>query len=225
MVQGQEYFTRPQEVVEIQKAIGRCTKERWSGRFPAHTKVRFAQWRVDDIHRASSCPQIEEYESAAQAKKELKELVADSFPGSVMFRVGRFVTYEFFVGKKAQGAYRRAADVLGVPLYQGKFVYEPEPDSKPRFAAMGDVEYRWLGTNEFDCQFSGSSCWGMAVRAAESCENGLFVEVNFLDSNNAIVDSGIDQVASLGRGKTAKLVFHSYDDQADDVEIADISCF
>lgn len=227
MERGKYYYQMPPAVVEIRQALGLCLKSKWLGIYPQNTKVAQANWglSISDL----SCSQkyeIDEYKSAEIAKTQFAELLNELEKEDIAFRNGRYIVWAWAPTKKQQEAFRAGAKSLGVKLYSGNYVYKPKPDSDgPRFIARDGIEYRWMKTNEFNCKFSGAACWGMMIRAVESCDRGVFVEVNILDASNSVIGGSNDLVNSLSKGKTAKLLFHTFDDNADDIEITSVDCY
>ena len=56
------------------------------------------------------------------------------------------------------------------------------------------------------------------------CQN-LYVEVNFLDSTNSVVDWSNDTARGLRAGDRVKLEFVSFDDSARSTRLVEISCY
>lgn len=228
MERGKYYYEMSPPVEEIRQALGLCLKSEWLGIYPQNTRVAQARWGLDlNDYSCSHKYDIDEYGSAEIAKKQFAELLNEWLEKEdIAFRKGRYLVYTRSPTKKQQEAFRAASDSLGVKLYSGDYVYTPKPDSeKPRFIARDGIEYRWMKTNEFNCKFSGAACWGIMIRAVESCDRGVFVEVNILDASKSVIGGSNDLVNSLSKGKTAKLLFHTYDDNAEDVEITSVECY
>lgn len=123
----------------------------------------------------------------------------------------------------------RAAERLGVKAVKGGTEYTPpseEADTKPRDlwdGSIDGIEYRWLMPSAFDCAY-GDVCWGMQVRPVTNCDRGLYVEINVLAANGEVIGWTNDSVPALGAGQKAKLVFESFERDAQSAEIASVSC-
>lgn len=87
----------------------------------------------------------------------------------------------------------------------------------------GEVAYKWTtSTTDSDC--SDCTYSTMDVVSQYGCDS-LYVEVNFLDSSGSVVDWSNDTASYLSAGQTAKLEFDTYEDNADQTEITDVSCY
>ena len=74
------------------------------------------------------------------------------------------------------------------------------------------------------CSYSSGRCSHMDVVSWIGCQN-LYVEVNFLDSTNSVVDWSNDTARGLRAGDRAKLEFVSFDDSVRSTRLVEISCY
>lgn len=87
------------------------------------------------------------------------------------------------------------------------------------------VAYRWLGPGEYECEYSGSRCWGLLMIPRDGCGSGLQVAVSIEDRAGVVIDFGLDSVGSVDEGQQARLIFHSFLADSYRVEVSDIDCF
>jgi hypothetical protein len=101
----------------------------------------------------------------------------------------------------------------------------PRPTPKPKtlttYRGDPDLSFRWLESNEFKCSY-GEACWGMIWKADKTCDS-LYVELQYLDRNEVVVDRGI-QSTSLDAGQSAKLVFETFDSSVRKARLHDVTC-
>jgi len=74
------------------------------------------------------------------------------------------------------------------------------------------------------CSYYSGRCSHMDVVTWIGCPN-LYVEVNFLDSSNSVIDWSNDTARGLRAGDRAKLEFVSFDDNARSTRLVEISCY
>ncbi|MDE2386374.1 MAG: zinc ribbon domain-containing protein [Actinomycetales bacterium] len=87
----------------------------------------------------------------------------------------------------------------------------------------GSVAYKWTtSTTDSDC--SDCTYSTMDVTSLYGCDS-LYVEVNFTDSTDSVVDWSNDTASYLSAGQTAKLEFDTYEDNADHTTVTEISCY
>ena len=84
----------------------------------------------------------------------------------------------------------------------------------------GNVSYRWVKNP--NCSYG--SCVQMRVKAEAGCSGGLYMEVNWVDKNNTVVDWTNDSVPSLAPNQKAVLTFTNFLDGTQSAQIADWTC-
>jgi hypothetical protein len=87
-----------------------------------------------------------------------------------------------------------------------------------------NVAWRWLDNKEFKCEYD-RSCVGIMVVAKNGCESNLYAEVSLLDSNKVQSGSTNDSVSSALSMEESRLVFNTYEEEADTVRVSKISCY
>jgi hypothetical protein len=85
------------------------------------------------------------------------------------------------------------------------------------------IEYKWLKPNSFTCSY-GTSCFGLTVRATEDCQAGVYVEINILDKSGTVVDWANDSVPALASGRSAKLIFETFERAGTTAQVATTTC-
>lgn len=104
-------------------------------------------------------------------------------------------------------------DGTGTPTAGEQFVEEPEPE----YAAT------WEWVDAAECS-EGTRCWQITVSSDSGCPNGLYGELNILDTNGTVIDYTNDTLGRLGAGGSAILTFDYYGDGAESGEIAKLEC-
>ena len=84
----------------------------------------------------------------------------------------------------------------------------------------GNVSYRWVKNP--NCSYG--SCVQMRIKAEAGCSGGLYMEVNWVDKNNTVVDWTNDSVPSLAPNQKAVLTFTNFLDGTQSAQIADWTC-
>jgi len=87
--------------------------------------------------------------------------------------------------------------------------------------ADGLTAWNWADRS---CSYSSGRCSHMDVVTWIGCQN-LYVEVNFLDSSNAVIDWSNDTARGLRAGDMAKLEFVSFEDRTRSSRLVEISCY
>jgi hypothetical protein len=72
---------------------------------------------------------------------------------------------------------------------------------------------------------TSQGCWGINVIAQYGCRDGLFVNVAIYDSNNTIVDSGIDEIPILLPNQIALAHGDTFQPTAVKVSITRVDCY
>jgi hypothetical protein len=86
-----------------------------------------------------------------------------------------------------------------------------------------NVGWRWLRTNEFSC--TGDSCWGMMIIAKDGCDRSLYAEISILDKNEVQIGYTNDSVSQALPMQKSKLIFNTYEDEANTARLSKISCY
>lgn len=87
-----------------------------------------------------------------------------------------------------------------------------------------NVAWRWLKGNEFRCDY-GDSCWGMMIIAKEGCPNSLYAELSILDANDVQISYTNDSLSSTLPMQKSKMIFETYEEDAESARISKISCY
>ena len=87
-----------------------------------------------------------------------------------------------------------------------------------------DVAYRWLEGNEFDCGY-GDACWGMMIISKKGCPNSLYAELSILDKNGVQIGYTNDSLSSALPLQKSKMIFRTYEDDAETARITKIRCY
>jgi len=87
-----------------------------------------------------------------------------------------------------------------------------------------NVAWRWLKGNEFRCDY-GDACWGMMIIAKEGCPNSLYAELSILDANDVQISYTNDSLSSTLPMQKSKMIFETYEEDAESARISKISCY
>lgn len=84
------------------------------------------------------------------------------------------------------------------------------------------VAFRWLNDNEFDCSYSGSSCFGMLLVVKNTCN--VYAELSLFDSagyNIGYTNEGF----KVSKGDVARFIFDTFDDNVETGRLTEINCY
>jgi hypothetical protein len=96
--------------------------------------------------------------------------------------------------------------------------YSPWPDDP-------SVAYRWLDSDELDCEF-GLRCTGLMVTSRDGCPTSLYVEAQVLNSSGVVVGGTNDSAfAGLEPREQARLVLSILEEDGRSTRLSDVSCF
>jgi len=70
----------------------------------------------------------------------------------------------------------------------------------------------------------GSYYWRYYVVAKDGCPNGLYLEVNITDNSDRVIDWTNESIQSLAPMQEARVVFKTYEDDANSWDFSDVSC-
>jgi hypothetical protein len=87
-----------------------------------------------------------------------------------------------------------------------------------------NIGWRWLKDNEFKCTY-GESCWGMMVISKDGCDRSLYAEVSILDKNEVQIGYTNDTASQALPMQKTKLVFNTFEDEAETARLTKISCY
>lgn len=117
----------------------------------------------------------------------------------------------------AQAGFTSARDSLtvlaaSVPWYpQGYYEWADDPN----------VAWKWVDV--YDCSYA-DWCWKAKIISANGCPDGLYAEINILDSADNVVDYTNDTVSSLGPMGTALMEFGTFNSVHAAGRMSKISC-
>ena len=86
------------------------------------------------------------------------------------------------------------------------------------------VAWRWLEDKEYKCNYD-RLCVGIMVVSKNGCERNLYAEVSLLDKNKVQIGYTNDSLGSALRMQKSKLIFNTYEKEADTVRVSEISCY
>jgi len=87
-----------------------------------------------------------------------------------------------------------------------------------------NVAWRWLKDKEYKCTY-GDSCWGMMVISKNGCDRSLYAEISILDKNEVQIGYTNDSVSQALPMQKSKLIFNTYEDDANTARLSKISCY
>jgi hypothetical protein len=104
---------------------------------------------------------------------------------------------------------------------------KPEPAWPPKGWALyeDDMAYRWLKPSSFSCSYSGARCWGIQLIPLTGCPAMLYVEISLLDGGGNVIGFTNATAGAVGPGQKAKLVLDTYNDNARQGQLSQISCY
>jgi hypothetical protein len=117
----------------------------------------------------------------------------------------------------AQAAFEEAKSGLitfaaSVPWY---------PDGFSEWPDDSNIAWKWV--NGGTCSL-GDWCWHIKVITQTGCPNGIYAELNELDSAGNVIDYSNDTIPRLGPLSTAILEFSTFNTNADKGQMATITC-
>jgi hypothetical protein len=117
----------------------------------------------------------------------------------------------------AQAGFTSAKDSLttlaaSVPWY---------PEGYYQWSEDSNVAWKWVDV--YDCSYA-DWCWKAKIISATGCPDGLYAEINILDSADNVVDYTNDTVSSLGPMDTALMEFGTFNSVHDAGQMSKISC-
>jgi hypothetical protein len=117
----------------------------------------------------------------------------------------------------AEAGFKSAKDSLetlaaSVPWY---------PDGFNEWSEDSNIAWKWV--DGYNCNL-GDWCWHIKVIAASGCPDGVYAEMNILDSADNVVDYSNDTVPRLGAGASAILEFSTYNSTHAAGQMATITC-
>jgi hypothetical protein len=88
-----------------------------------------------------------------------------------------------------------------------------------------DFATKWV-TQEGDWPCSDCNFWKLKVIPQYDCSNGVYAELNMLDSADTVVDWSNDSLPSLSAGQTGLLIFENYpyDEGIDGGQLTELKC-
>lgn len=95
------------------------------------------------------------------------------------------------------------------------------PESYSEWSSDTNVAWKWA--NGLDCEL-GDWCWHIKVITASGCPDGVYAELNELDSAGNVIDYSNDSIPRLDAGQTAIMEFSTYNENADTGQMTTITC-
>ena len=86
------------------------------------------------------------------------------------------------------------------------------------------VAWRWLDDDELTCKY-GDSCWGIMVVTEKGCPNSLYGEVSILDSAKVQIGYTNDSLSSTLPLQKSKMIFESFEEDANSAVVSKLSCY
>jgi len=87
-----------------------------------------------------------------------------------------------------------------------------------------NVSWRWLENKEYKCDYD-RACSGIMIIAKNGCDRNLYAEVSIRDKNGVQIGYTNDTVSSALSMEESKLIFNSYEENADTFRLSKISCY
>jgi hypothetical protein len=97
----------------------------------------------------------------------------------------------------------------------------------PGFNSWSDdpnVSWRWLENDEYECDYD-RACSGIMIIARSGCDSNLYAEVSILDKDNVQIGYTNDTLSSALSMEESKLIFNTYEENADTFRLSKISCY
>jgi hypothetical protein len=87
-----------------------------------------------------------------------------------------------------------------------------------------NVSWRWLENEEYECDYD-RACIGIMVIARSGCDSSLYAEVSILDKSKVQIGYTNDTLSSALPMEESKLIFNTYEENADTFRLSKISCY
>jgi hypothetical protein len=87
-----------------------------------------------------------------------------------------------------------------------------------------NVAWRYLKPKEFDCGYA-DYCFGIMVITKDGCPNGLYAELSLVDKNGTQVGYTNEMMSTALPNQKSKLIFDTYEKQANTGRLSKISCY
>jgi hypothetical protein len=162
--------------------------------------------------------------SSPEAVQPLGEAVKNTFfrnltNGQKVWMVIFFVLLFAFIGNSVS---ENRSSVQSIQVPQVTETQESTVEWLPEgFTAYGsDVGWRWADST---CTLSTARCTHMEVLSRDGCSS-LYVEVNFVDSSETVLDWSNDTARALQPLQMALLEFSTFEDSASASSVAEINC-
>jgi len=97
------------------------------------------------------------------------------------------------------------------------------PSDFNEYAENADIAWRWLKPKEFTCTL-GDYCFGIIVIAKYGCSSNLYAEVSIADKSDTQVAYSNDTLSMARPMQKNKLVFSTYEPNAQTAYLSKISC-
>lgn len=88
-----------------------------------------------------------------------------------------------------------------------------------------DIAWKWVPGKELECGYSSGSCWGIYVIPKYGCSSSLYAEITIFDNQNVQIDYANDLTSAVGPSTKVKLIFNTFNDDADTGKVSKISCY
>ena len=116
------------------------------------------------------------------------------------------------------------SDISGIDRQQSSVVTAAE--NKPWYPKGFD---EWQTGVAFKHIPRGGDCygcyyWAYDVVTEDGCPSGLYVEISITDSSDRAIDWTNDTLSSLKAGQKGRLVFRTYNDNANSFDVTEINC-
>jgi hypothetical protein len=139
-----------------------------------------------------------------------------SDPTATKKDVPRFVALQKSIGGKMQTSFAHQS-------YEASVAATDKRQAANSYTEGDGVEYKWLKPTTFSCSY-GTRCFGLMVRATEDCPSGVYVEINIMDKSGTVVDWSNDSVPALAAGRSAKMIFETFDHAGTKAQVATTTC-
>jgi hypothetical protein len=87
-----------------------------------------------------------------------------------------------------------------------------------------NIAWRWGTSSETNCSYSSGSCWSAVIVTRDGCPSGIYAEIAILDKSGVQIDYTNDTTTRVLPKAKVKLTFDTFNEQADQARIGEISC-
>lgn len=114
----------------------------------------------------------------------------------------------------------------GLPSGMADPSWTPPPGYVADSAATGGgIATKWDTPTRAECRDSGASCFALDVITERPCPRSLYASVTLLDAGGRNIGWTNDTAQGVQAGESTRLVFHTYERNAESARIAELHCY